>query len=93
VDEGVKISRSERAVHRQLADGAGVLLHLDSGAYYSLNGVALLIWDLLEESLTFGTLVERLRAEIPDAPATLSDDVADFVNQLRQRDLVTLETG
>lgn len=93
ITDGSTISRSDRAVHRELADGAGVLLHLDSGAYYSLNEVALTIWRFLEKPVTFEALLERLRTEIRDAPPDLQTDVTEFLQQLRERDLVTIDDG
>lgn len=93
ITDGSTISRSDRAVHRELADGAGVLLHLDSGAYYSLNEVALTIWSFLEEPVPFEDLLERLRTEIRDAPPDLESDVTEFLQQLRERDLITIHGG
>jgi hypothetical protein len=93
IPDGSTISRSDRAVHRELADGAGVLLHLDSGAYYSLNEVALTIWRFLEEPIVFEDLMERLRTEIRDAPPDLETDVAEFLQQLRERDLIAIVGG
>jgi predicted Rdx family selenoprotein len=86
------IRRSDRAVHRELADNAGgVLLHLDTSAYYSLNAVGLLIWNLLEDGPTFPELVDRLRIQIRDAPPELEADVREFLDELRQRELITIE--
>jgi len=93
ITDGSTISRSDRAVHRELADGAGVLLHLDSGAYYSLNEVALTIWRFLEEPVTFDILLARLRAEIGDPPPDLEADVTEFLQQLREKDLITVHGG
>lgn len=86
------IRRSDRAVHRELADDAGgVLLHLDTSAYYSVNSVGLLIWNLLEDEHTFPELVDHLRLQITDAPAELEDDVREFLDELQQRELITVE--
>jgi hypothetical protein len=91
--DSAEIRRSDRAVHRELADNAGgVILHLDSSAYYSLNSVGLMIWELLADGPTLAQLVERLRAQIPDAPPELEDDVREFLDELRQRELVAIVT-
>jgi coenzyme PQQ synthesis protein D (PqqD) len=85
------ISRSDRAIDRQLADGGGaVLLNLDTGAYYALNPMGLLIWSLLSEDLTFERLVARVRSEIEDAPPTLEDEIAQFLGMLEKRELVVI---
>lgn len=85
------IRRNARAVHRELADAAGgVVLNLDSGAYYSLNQVGLLIWTLLEGGITFEALVSTLRDRVDDAPTTLEDEVRGFLAELEGRELVTI---
>lgn len=85
------IKRSARAVHRDMADEAGgLLLHLDSGAYYKLNSVGLTIWGLLEEERNLGDLVAEVRARHEDAPPELEEDVRGFLDELRGRDLITI---
>jgi hypothetical protein len=91
IAETTTIQRGPRAVHRELSDGAAVLLHLDSGAYYSLNEVGVLIWKLLENGRTFASLVEQVRARIVDAPPELPDDVREFLGALNERNLVEFE--
>lgn len=87
------LRRSTRAVHRDLADGGGgVILNLDSGAYYALNPVGLLIWTLLEDDMTFGALLGRVRQELSEAPPgqELEQDLRAFLQQLQERDLVVI---
>jgi Coenzyme PQQ synthesis protein D (PqqD) len=97
---GVRIERDQmirpnpRSTFRELAEGSGgVLLHLDTAAYHGLNEIGVAIWSLIQPGITFGALVEALRSQITDAPAALDDDVATFLDDLRQRDLVLIGTG
>jgi Coenzyme PQQ synthesis protein D (PqqD) len=97
---GVRIDRDQmirpnpRSTFRELAEGSGgVLLHLDTAAYHGLNEIGVAIWSLIQPGITFGALVEALRSQITDAPAALDDDVATFLDDLRQRDLVLIGTG
>jgi len=86
------INRSHRAVSRGLAgEGGAVLLNLDSGAYYALNAVGLLVWSALEHELTFASLLDRLRLDIDDAPASLDVEIADFLRELENRELITIQ--
>jgi Coenzyme PQQ synthesis protein D (PqqD) len=86
------IIRSSRAVSRSLAgEGGAVLLNLDSGAYYSLNSVGLLVWSALEHESTFAALLERVRLEIDDASASLDDEIALFLRELANRELITIQ--
>jgi hypothetical protein len=94
---GVRIERDQmirpnpRSTFRELAEGSGgVLLHLDTAAYHGLNEIGVAIWSLIQPGITFGALVDALRLQITDAPAALDDDVATFLDDLRQRDLVLI---
>jgi Coenzyme PQQ synthesis protein D (PqqD) len=97
---GVRIERDQmirpnpRSTFRELAEGSGgVLLHLDTAAYHGLNEIGVAIWSLIQPGITFGALVDALRSQITDAPAALDDDVATFLDDLRQRDLVLIGSG
>jgi hypothetical protein len=94
IGEEQTIRRNPRSTFRELAEGSGgVLLHLDTAAYHGLNEVGVVIWSLIQPGITFGELVDRLRSKIPDAPASLDDDVAEFLDALRQRNLITVGDG
>jgi hypothetical protein len=84
----VKITRSEGTVHRELAEGGGVLLNLESGSYYSINLIGLLIWDLIADGCTFDELLTHLRSRVADPPADLDVDIRDFLGQLEHRQLI-----
>jgi hypothetical protein len=87
----VKIRRSERAVFRELADGTGVLLHLDTTAYHGVNRIGVLIWSLIDEGTTLSRLTNDVRSRVMDPPAEIDDDVEEFVRDLSSRDLILVE--
>jgi len=76
-----------RVVYRDLADG-GVLLHLDSGQYHSLNATGALIWKLIDGARTPPQIIDGLRAQLESSPDDLSSVVADFLDGLLTRDLI-----
>jgi hypothetical protein len=82
------IRRNPKAVFREFEDGAGVLLHLETTAYHGVNRVGALIWRLLDTEVTFGHLMEGLRDRLDGAPESLEEDVTQFIDELRERDLV-----
>jgi coenzyme PQQ synthesis protein D (PqqD) len=89
LDPGTLIQRNDRAVFRQMSDGGAVVLHLDSAAYHGLNKVGTLIWDLVAPGISFGDLIRQLRGRLDNAPQTMEEEVAQFLDELNQRDLVT----
>ncbi len=90
MEQGATVQRNPRVAFRQLEDGTGVLLHLDSTNYHGVNGVGALIWCLLDSPRTLGELVMELRSQLNDPPPNLADDVRTFLGDLEQRDLVSL---
>jgi hypothetical protein len=88
VETDAIIRRNPKAVFREFEDGAGVLLHLETTAYHGVNRVGALIWRLLDTHVTFGHLMEGIRDSIDDPPESLEEDAAEFLEQLRERDLV-----
>jgi hypothetical protein len=85
------ISRGDRAVYRRLAAGeGGVLLHLDTAAYHGVNEFGTVVWDRLERPMTLQDLLDDLGRELRDAPPTWRDDVRGFIQDLSDRDLLTL---
>jgi Coenzyme PQQ synthesis protein D (PqqD) len=87
----VKIRRSDRAVFRELADGTGVLLHLDTTAYHGVNRIGVLIWSLIDEGTTLSRLTDDVRSRVMDPPPEIDDDVEEFVRDLSSRDLILVE--
>lgn len=81
--------RHEKVVHHELAGGEVVLLHLDSGAYHELNSIGALIWELLDGDRDVSGIADELRKRVEEPPQDLEDEVAAFVADLRERDLVT----
>ena len=86
------ISRGPRAAYRKLADGAGaVVLHMDTAAYHGLNEMGNVIWTLIEDGIRFDDLTARVRQRVDDAPASMEQEVSDFLEQMEARDLVILK--
>lgn len=71
-------------------DGEGVLLHLGTKQYFSLNTTGLKIWQMLAAELSLGEVGERLCQEYGIAPERAERCVADLVAQLRREQLVSV---
>lgn len=81
-------TRNPDVVDARLADDEAVLLHLDSGAYHELNPVGARIWDLLDGNRGEDEIADALRGQVTDPPENLEAIVADYLAELRERDLI-----
>ena len=91
LDDSTVLRHNEIVEYRTVGDGeGGVLLRLDNGAYHGVNEVGALVWRLLDHS-TAAELLEALRRELVDLPATFEQEILGFVSDLVQRGLVVLE--
>ncbi len=66
-----------------------VLLHLESGAYHELNEVGALLWNLVDGDRSVPEIVGELRRRVEDPPDDLESVVEDFLEDLRERDLIS----
>jgi hypothetical protein len=84
------VSRSDRALYRDLAEGeGGVVLHLDTGAYHGVDEVGAAVWKMLDGA-TFAEVLALLRTELDGVPPTFDDEIGDFLEELAARALVVL---
>ena len=73
---------------KQEAAGTVVLLNMDDGRYFALDGVGGRVWDLCDGSRTLSAIAAIL-AEEYEAPAeTIERDLAELINDLTNEELV-----
>lgn len=72
------------------ADGEAVLLNLESGQYYSLDGVGTRMWRLLAEHGQIEAAIQALLQEYDVAEAALRQDVQELVQTLASERLLQL---
>jgi hypothetical protein len=85
------VHRADRVAFRAYADGSGgVLLDLETSLYFGVNAVGALVWELIGSGNEVSRIVEEMETKFDDPPADLADDVDDFIGELEQRRLVTL---
>ncbi len=80
---------SDDAVFRELGDEA-VVLNLASGMYFGLNGVALRIWQLIDELGSVDAVRDAVVAEFEVDPDTAASDLKNLVDALQARGLVEI---
>jgi hypothetical protein len=85
-----KLSRVENLLSTEL-DQETVLMSIDAGAYYGLEGPARCIWEILETPLTFSALVDRLVQEYRVSRETCAADVEKFLGEMEREGLLRVE--
>ena len=65
---------ARRVVHEQI-DGEVIIVQLEHGYYYSLEGSGAEIWELLVQSLSSEEVVETLAGRYEASPQTIGDAV------------------
>lgn len=69
-------------------DGEWVIVNLDTGTYFSLDGSAAALWPHAIAGLTLEEFVQRAEQIYPAAGPALRQDVEGFHEQLRSHSLV-----
>ena len=77
-------------VFTKLKEGEGVLLHLGSKLYYSLNGSGSFLWQLMEskEAQTIDELSARLEAHYQIPPQQAHSDCDELLRELLGEGLI-----
>lgn len=85
------LNQSPDVVYRDLdADEGGVLLHMQTGGYFSVNPVGRDVWNLIDGRRTLADVVAALREQHPDATDAAQDDVLAFAAAITERGLGTV---
>ena len=84
----VRVSSSTLAREVQ---GETILLHLDSGEYFGLDGIATRIWQLIVEKGDLGRVEEAMLEEFDIDRTVLSNDLRRMVDELAAKRLISIE--
>lgn len=92
MDLNTRLTVPPHVLSRQVDDET-VLLDLESGVYFGLDGVGKFIWEFVSEGKSLKDIVTRIVAEYEVAEATARKDVVDFVGDLVERGLLLDDLG
>jgi hypothetical protein len=86
----MRIEKTSQTVFTPLADGTGVLLNVDTLAYYSLNHVGAVLWQQIEGAgaLVLDELVRNTCERFVVDEQTARREVKSFVELLGQYKMV-----
>lgn len=77
-------------IMHEVIEGEVVIVNLENGSYYSLDGAGATIWERLSEGRTLDALADELSAQYGEPRETVAKDVAAFVRQLHVEKLVVV---
>ena len=82
-----RLSHSVNATYQNVADEA-ILIHLQSGVYYSLNEVGTVFWNLMDGTRTIADCADNIAAEYAAPREEVLQDLLDLADELAAEDLV-----
>jgi hypothetical protein len=87
LDRTTVLRRSDAHVSAPLEDCL-VMMDIDAGTYYMLDGIASVVWDRLEAPASVDDLVNELCSRYDVTPARCEADLLPFLDRLREKRLV-----
>jgi hypothetical protein len=85
-----RLSRTNDLPSTEL-DEETVLMSIDAGAYYGLEGAARRIWEKLENPMSFSELVDCLEREYCVSRETCASDLQKFLAEMEREGLLRVE--
>lgn len=86
------VRRGDKHVETEVADQT-MMMNIDKGKYYALEGTAKLIWGALESPKSVQDLVTQMTDAYEVDQDQCMTDVVGFLNDLVENDLVVVETA
>lgn len=73
----------------EVIDGEAILINLRTGSYYSLEGTACMVWELLRaETASTDSLIARMRQRLTSDADGMPSDVRSFLEEMADEGLV-----
>lgn len=84
---------NSQQVAYEVLEGEVVIIHLDKGNYYNLEGSCLEIWNLLVAGVKETDLLESVFKNYDVSSDVAKEAVQNFLDQLKAEELITTESG
>jgi hypothetical protein len=88
LDPSTRLQRSPNATFQIVADEA-ILIHLQTGVYYSLNEVGTAFWELLDGQRTLNDCATHIAGEYNAPAEVILADLDELAGELEKEGLVT----
>ena len=96
-DETMNLSTTYRinapTVVGEVIDGEAIIIHLESGTYFSARDSAARIWELVEQGASVAQIIEVLASEYDKNALELSFNLAAFFAQLQSNHLIVEDSS
>ncbi len=87
MDANTRLRHSANATY-QTIEGEAVLIHLQTGDYYSLNDVGTSFWELLDGARTVGDCAAKIAPEYSAPMEVVTADLLELAADLAKEGLV-----
>jgi len=77
-----------RKVVHETIDGETILIHLDTGTYYSLNGTGPEIWALLADGVSDDDVVAEMQRRHAESPEVVADATRGVIRRFTSEELL-----
>lgn len=84
------VKRSEEVFAAE-TDGEMVLMSVEDGNYFGLNGIGKTIWSAIEERVLVKDMIDRFVEQFGVARETCENDTFEFLEKLHAHGLIMVE--
>ncbi len=75
----------------EVIDGEAIIVNLETGAYFSLQGTAGFIWKLIEQEVPIDNIKRHLVVQYDGDEAMIESSLFQVIGELEQEQLISLE--
>ncbi|MEL6161595.1 MAG: PqqD family protein [Cyanobacteria bacterium J06554_11] len=93
MEKSTLLKVNEPDVVSETIDGETVVVSLSTGSYYSLEGSATMVWNLIEAGYTLEQILSVVNQHFEAEPTTIETAVEALVEQLQAEALVVESDG
>jgi SynChlorMet cassette protein ScmD len=88
---GRVIRKNDKVVIREEFDDWALLFDPDTGKVCGVTPVGVIIWKLIDGRRTEADICRMIREQFPDAPASVDEDVTEFMNEIADKGYATVQ--
>jgi hypothetical protein len=93
MDPGICLRINSPGVVCETIDGEVIIINLDNGAYYSLQGTAAEIWGCVDDHGTVDEVMARMAHHYNGDPAQVGTEVMQFLDLLAAESLIVPDSA